>query len=227
MATIKVIDVIKRVEDVIQDSNVRWPRLELQNWINESYLQIVLMRPDANSKTATLTCVAGTRQTLAASFPTGLRLLDVVRNLATSSSKKVVRLISRSVLDDQRPSWHGETNTVNIQNYTFDARQPKEFFVYPPATTAAQVEIVYADAPGAHALTEAQLDPGAVTPSTVVINLDDTYLSSIIDWVLYRAFSKDAEYAANTQRAVSHNQAFMSGIGVKTQSDVSSSPQEG
>ena len=54
MATIKVIDVIKRVEDVIQDSNVRWPRLELQNWINESYLQIVLLRPDANSKTGTL-----------------------------------------------------------------------------------------------------------------------------------------------------------------------------
>ena len=95
MATIKVIDVVKRVEDLLQDTNVRWPRLELQNWINESYLQIVLMRPDANSKTATLTCVAGTRQTLAASFPTGLRLLDVVRNLATSSSKKVVRLINR------------------------------------------------------------------------------------------------------------------------------------
>jgi len=225
MATIKVIDVVKRVEDLLQDTNVRWPRLELQNWINESYLQIVLMRPDANSKTATLTCVAGTRQTLAASFPTGLRLLDVVRNLATSSSKKVVRLINRSVLDDQRPSWHGETNTVNIQNYTFDARQPKEFFVYPPATTAAQVEIVYADAPGAHTLSEADLNPAG--SSTEIIKLDDTYLSSIIDWVLYRAFSKDAEYAANTQRAVSHNQAFMSGIGVKTQSDVSSSPQEG
>jgi hypothetical protein len=226
MATIKVIDIVERVEDILQDTNVRWPRLELQNWINESYLQIVLMRPDANSKTATLTCVVGTRQTLAVSFPTSLRLLDVVRNLATSSSKKVIRLISRSVLDDQRPSWHAETGTANIENYTFDPRQPKEFFVYPPATTSAQIEVVYADAPGAHALTEAQLDPGAGTPSTVVINLDDTYLSSIIDWVLYRSYSKDAEYAANAQRAVAHNNAFLSGIGAKTQSDVSSAPQE-
>ena len=225
MATIKVIDVVKRVEDILQDTNVRWPRLELQNWINESYLQIVLMRPDANSKTATLTCVAGTRQTLAAGFPTGLRLLDVVRNLATSSTKKVVRLISRGVLDDQRPSWHSETSTVNIQNYTFDPRQPKDFFVYPPATTAAQVEIVYADAPGAHSLSEAALDPTG--SSTELIKLDDTYLSSIIDWVLYRSYSKDAEYAANAQRAVAHNNAFLSGIGAKTQSDVSSAPQEG
>lgn len=227
MATIKVIDVIKRVEDILQDSNVRWPRPELQNWINESYLQIVMMRPDANAKTGTLTCAEGTRQTLATDFPTGLRLLDVVRNLASSSSKKVVRLISRSVLDDQRPSWHGETSTVNIQNYTFDPRQPKDFFVYPPATVAAQIEVVYADAPGAHSLTELQLDPEAGTPSTVLINLDDTYLSSIIDWVLYRSYSKDAEYAANAQRAVAHNNAFLSGIGAKTQSDVSSAPQEG
>ena len=30
MATIKVIDVISRVEAILQDSNVRWPRLELQ-----------------------------------------------------------------------------------------------------------------------------------------------------------------------------------------------------
>jgi len=226
MATIKVIDIIKRVEDILQDTNVRWPRPELQNWINESYLQIVMMRPDANAKTGTLTCAAGTRQTLATGFPTALRLLDIVRNLATSSDKKVVRLISRSVLDDQRPSWHNETGTVNAQNFTFDPRQPKEFFVYPPATTSTQVEVVYADAPGAHSLTEAQLDPEAGTPSTVVINLDDTYLSSIIDWVLYRSYSKDAEYAANAQRATAHNQAFLSGIGVKTQSDVSSAPSE-
>jgi len=224
MATIKVIDVVQRVEDVLQDENIRWPRLEIQNWINEAYLQIVLLRPDANAKTATLTCVAGTRQTIATGFPTGLRLLDVVRNLATSSTKKVVRLISRSVLDDQRPSWHAETSTVNIQNFTFDPRQPKEFFVYPPATTAAQVEIVYADAPGAHSLTESELNPAG--SNTEVIKLDDTYLSSIIDWVLYRSYSKDAEYAANAQRAVAHNNAFLSGIGAKTQSDSNSQPQE-
>jgi len=224
MATIKVIDVIKRVEDILQDTNVRWPRVELQNWINESYLQLVLLRPDASSKTATLTCVAGTRQTLATGFSTALRLLDVVRNLAASSDKKVVRLIDRSVLDDQRPSWHNETGTVNVQNYTFDARQPKDFFVYPPATTAAQVEVVYADAPGAHTLSESALDPAG--SNTEVIKVDDTYLSSIIDWVLYRSYSKDAEYAANAQRATAHNQAFLSGIGAKSQSDASASPRE-
>ena len=224
MATIKVIEVIKRVEDVLQDSNVRWPRVELQNWLNESYLQIALLRPDASSKTGTLTCVAGSRQTITSGFSTALRLLDVVRNLASSSDKKVVRLIDRSVLDDQRPAWHNDTASINIQNYTFDVRQPKEFFVFPPATTSAQLEVVYADLPGTHSLSEANLHP--TTGSAEVIKVDDTYLSVITDWILYRAFSKDAEFAANAARAGAHYQTFMSSIGNKTQSDVGSSPTE-
>ena len=224
MATIKVIEVIKRVEDVLQDSNVRWPRVELQNWLNESYLQIALLRPDASSKTGTLTCVAGSRQTITSGFSTALRLLDVVRNLASSSNKKVVRLIDRSVLDDQRPAWHTDTASVNIQNYTFDVRQPKEFFVFPPATTSAQLEVVYADLPGSHSLSASALDPTG--SNTDVIKVDDTYLSVITDWILYRAFSKDAEFAANAARAGAHYQTFMSSIGNKTQSDVGSSPTE-
>lgn len=224
MATIKVIEIIKRVEDVLQDSNVRWPRVELQNWLNESYLQIALLRPDASSKTGTLTCVAGSRQTITSGFSTALRLLDVVRNLASSSNKKVVRLIERSVLDDQRPAWHNDTASVNIQNYTFDVRQPKEFFVFPPATTSAQLEVVYADLPGTHSLSEANLHP--TTGSAEVIKVDDTYLSVITDWILYRAFSKDAEFAANAARAGAHYQTFMSSIGNKTQSDMGSSPTE-
>jgi len=224
VATIKVIEIIKRVEDVLQDSNVRWPRVELQNWLNESYLQIALLRPDASSKTGTLTCVAGSRQTITSGFSTALRLLDVVRNLASSSNKKVVRLIDRSVLDDQRPAWHNDTASINIQNYTFDVRQPKEFFVFPPATTSAQLEVVYADLPGTHSLSEANLHP--TTGSAEVIKVDDTYLSVITDWILYRAFSKDAEFAANAARAGAHYQTFMSSIGNKTQSDVGSSPTE-
>ena len=53
MATVKVREIIGRVEHILQDSNVRWPRLELQSWINEAYLASVLLRPDANAKTGT------------------------------------------------------------------------------------------------------------------------------------------------------------------------------
>lgn len=223
MATVKVTDIIKRVEDVLQDANIRWPRLELQNWINESYLSITLLRPDANAKSGSFTCVEGTRQSLTSVFPSALRLMDVTRNVAATSTKKVVRLVARSVLDDQRPAWHAETPTVNIQHYAFDPRQPKEFFVYPPANTSAQIEVVYADAPQAHTLTESDLDPD--TGSTEVIKLDDIYTSPIIDWVLYRSYSKDAEYGANEARATAAYQAFNAAIGAKSQTDSAVAPK--
>jgi len=223
VATVRVTDIIRRVEDVLQDTNVRWPRLELQNWINEAYLAVVLLRPDANSKAGAFSCAAGTRQNVTTTFPTALRLLDVTRNLSTGSAKKVIRFVARPVLDDQLPAWHAETETLNIQYYTFDARQPKEFFVYPPAQAGAEVEVVYTAAPGAHALSEADLDPD--TGSAETIKLDDTYMTPIIDWVLYRAYSKDAEYGANEARAAASYQTFNAAIGGKTQSDSAANPK--
>ena len=222
MSTVKVTDIIRRVEDVLQDTNIRWPRTELQNWMNESYLAITLARPDANAKTGSFTCAAGTRQVLSSEFPSSLRLLDVTRNLASNSGYKVIRLVARSVLDDQRPAWHAETGTTAIQHFTFDPRQPKEFFVYPPATTAAEIEVVYTDSPGATALTESQLDP-AGSDATVIL-LDDIYMSPMIDWILYRAYSKDAEYGANEQRAQAAYGAFNAALATKNQVDSAVSP---
>ncbi len=222
MSTVKVTDIIRRVEDVLQDTNIRWPRTELQNWMNESYLAITLARPDANAKTGSFTCATGTRQVLSSEFPSSLRLLDVTRNLATNSGYKVIRLVARSVLDDQRPAWHAETGTTAIQHFTFDPRQPKEFFVYPPATTAAEIEVVYTDSPGATTLTESQLDPAGSDPT--VILLDDIYMSPMIDWILYRAYSKDAEYGANEQRAQAAYGAFNAALATKNQVDSAVSP---
>jgi hypothetical protein len=104
----------------------------------------------------------------------------------------------------------------------YDPRQPKEFFVYPPATTASELEVIYADAVVGHTLSESDLDPTGA--NATVILLDDIYKSPITDWVLYRAYSKDAEYGANEQRAVSSYNAFNTALGSKTQVDAASAP---
>ena len=114
---------------------------------------------------------------------------------------------------------------IRDRHYTYDPRIPKEFYVYPPATSSAQLEVIYTDAPGAHSLSASDLDP--VTGSAEVIKLDDIYLSPITDWILYRAYSKDAEYGANEARAVAAYQAFNAAIGVKTQADAAVTPTTG
>ena len=223
MAIVKVIDVIRRVEDVLQDTNVRWPRLELQDWLNEAYLSIILMRPDANTQTGVFPCVAGTRQKMSDVFPAALRLVDIVRNVAATSTSKVVRVLSRDILDDQRPAWHAESQTANIQYFMFDPRLPKEFLVYPPASSLAELEMVYSSPVASHALTEDQLDPTGVNATT--LNIDDIYFGPLIDWVLYRAYSKDAEYGANDARSGKHYQAFVTAITAKNQIDSAVDPK--
>lgn len=222
MATVKVVDLISRAEIILQDTtNVRWPALELQSWLNDSYREITNLRPDSNTQTGEFTCVLGARQVVTTTFSSAIRVIDVVRNTAATSAKGAVRLVNRQMLDDQRRNWYAETSTVDIQHYMFDPRLPKEFLVYPPATTAARLEVVYSSVPLAHVLTEAQL---TTTPSTEVIRIDDSYANAMLDYMLYRAYSKDAEYAANAQRATAHFQVFQSALGVKGQVEAASQP---
>jgi hypothetical protein len=200
---------------------VRWTVAELQYWLNDAYKETIGLRPDANTQTAEYTCVAGPRQVLTGSFPNAIRLVEVVRNLAATSNKYSVRLTDRRSLDTQRRSWYSDTPSASVELYMFDPRTPKEFLVYPPASTAARLEVIYSVLPLEHALTDAQL----LNPTTAeTIRIDDIFATALFDYMLYRAFSKDAEQTAMMNRAVAHYQAFQNALGVKQQVAAASQP---
>ena len=222
MATVKVVDLIVRAQTLLQDEDsVRWTVAELQYWLNDAYKETIGLRPDANTQTAEYTCVAGPRQVLTGSFPNAIRLVEVVRNLATTSNKTSVRLTDRKSLDTQRRSWYADTATASVELYMFDPRTPKEFLVYPPATTAARLEVIYSVLPAEHTLSDAQL----INPATAeTIRIDDIFATALYDYMLYRAYSKDSEQTAMMQRAVAHYQAFQNALGTKQQVDAASQP---
>lgn len=222
MATVKVVDLIARAKTILQDEDsVRWSLAELQWWLNDAYREILIFRPDSNTITGEFTCVAGPRQVLTTIFPTATRLVSVLRNTATTSNKYAVRLVDRKTLDDQRKGWYAETPTVSVEEYMFDARQPKEFLVYPPATSAAKLEVAYAQVPTSHALSDVQLNNSATAET---IRVDDTFANSLLDYMLYRAYTKDAEQQGNAARAVAHYQAFQGSLGVAAQANAASQP---
>ena len=226
MAVSKVVDIVKRAQTILQDTTAtRWPLTELQGWLNDAYKEIVIFRPDANAASAVVTLAAGARQkchdTASINLPNLLRVIDVVRNTHVQSDQRAIRRTDRRILDDQRPQWYAETPTYTVQHYVFDDRLPHEFLVYPPANAGTTVELVYSSCPTPHLLTEAQLG-NAATADT--IKLDDVYANALLDYILYRAYSKDAEYAANGARAQAHYQAFATALGVKTNADLTTSP---
>lgn len=222
MATEKVVTLVSKAQTLLQDAtSVRWPLLELQGWLNDAYREVVNLRPDCNTLVGTLTCVAGPRQNITAQFPAALRLIEVVRNMATASDKRAVALTTRKSLDGQIRTWYTSTSAATIEQYVYDPRTPKEFLVYPPATTAAQLEVVYSAVPTAHTLTAEQLGN---TATTEVIRIDDSYANALVDYMMYRAYSKNTESPTNATKAGAYYQAFQNALGVKGQTEAASQP---
>lgn len=224
MATVRVIDIIGRVEEVLQDQDAtRWSRLQKQDWLNECYDAIVALRPDANSQVGTLTCTAGVRQDITNIDAEAVRVLDVVRNLAVSSNKGAVRLKTRAELDDLDPLWYSLTGTVDIEFFAFDPKLPKQILTYPPALITAQLEVIYQAAVSPkHALTEPQLDPAGSQADVILLN--DMYSPAIVDYVLHRCYSKDSTSNPAQAKAAQYLDSFITKLNAKTETDAVSAP---
>ena len=198
-------NLLSRIEDILQDTtSVRWPEAELLRYINDAQREIVNYRPEASAKTDNVQLVTGTKQAL----PTeGLRLIKVTRNMSDASGgasgKRAVRIVNVDILNTQEPDWNDPTvsgdaahGTV-VKHYIFDEDDPKNFYVYPGVAGNAYVEIVYSKAP-------TDLSAGSSN-----LDIDDIYGNAVIDYVLFRAYQKDSEYAGNAQRSQTHYQLFI------------------
>ncbi len=215
--------IINRAKTILQDvssSGTRWPNSELQNWLNDAQKEIILFRPDAHINNENFDPIAGqSKQTIPAA---GLRLIEIVRNTAASSQGGAIRMVQRSILDDQVPNWHRANQTVDVEHWIYDERDPKTFYLYPNPSSVAEIEIIYSTSPPLIDVVDSAENFTAAADTTT-IGLDDIYANAVLDYILYRAYSKDAEYAGNAGRASSHYSAFANSLGIKTQTDSSSS----
>lgn len=209
--------IIRRVVETLQDpTSIRWPVSELVRYLNDGQRELILYRPDAASAYATRALSVGTRQTLP---DDGSKLLDVVRN--STGSKRPISLVDRVILDAQVPSWHSLTGTTEILHYMYDPREPREFYVYPPASAGASVELSYT----AYPVDVAEpADGSTYTAVTGNLGLPDIYGNVIQDYILYRAYMKDSEYAGNAQRAQAHYASFANALGIEVKATVSVAP---
>lgn len=211
---VTVQSVVDRVQSVLQDTTgVRWPVVgELVLWVNDAQREIALLKPDASAVNTTVTLVTGTKQEIPAASN---RLLKVVRNMSAASGgtgARAIRLVDISVLDAQSPDWHdpsvtGDAAHTNVvKHYAYEESNPRNFYVYPGVSGNAYVELIY-----------------SANPATVVLadnlSIPDIFANAIMNYVLYMAYMKDAEFAGNQQRASSHFQLFTASVTGKGQID--------
>jgi hypothetical protein len=213
MATTKVVDILDRAGIILQDNtNVRFPNEELLKFFNDAQKEVVLHRPDAKMVNTTFDCSTGSKQTLPSA---ALRLIEVVRNV----NGRAITQVQRRILDETLPNWHETAAGTNkIEHFVYDPADPKNFYVYPKAASGTHsLEIVFSSSPSEIAISNFVTD-------TSVISVDDVYANCLLDYVLYRSYQKDSEFAGNAQRAMMHYQSFATALGIKTQADSATTP---
>lgn len=182
---------LRRASILLQDSGFdRWQEDELLDWASDGQREYVRLQPDAYVRNVDFTLKAGAQQQLPAD---AAALVEVIRN----KSGNPVREVARRALDSQIRDWTspGRAKPV-VVHYCYSKANPKVFQVYPPSPGGNVVEMAY------HAI------PADLTPAATLV-VDDSAVPALLDYLMFRALSKDDEFAADSTGAAMHYKAFV------------------
>lgn len=180
----------------------RWTQDDLVKYYNSAVAALATYRPDIFATTKTVTCVAGTRQAL----PVGARrLIEVERN----TMGRKLRYCERGVLDDMDPDWMLSTGSTEAEAYSYDETNPSIFWLYPGVAANTQVDVVASVMP----------EQVSVAQISQPLPFDLAFYTPCMDWIIYRAYMRDADDTANSMRGQMHLQAFAQYLGIKIESD--------
>lgn len=199
---IPVADILRRFQNIMIDrKGVRWSESEAIDWMNDGATEIVMRRPAARSITEQVRLIGGTFQTAS---DNAAQVLDVMRNISANGAPgRPISIADRQQIDAAEPTWHSK-RAAPTAHYMIDERSPTSFYVYPPAVDGAMVEMLVSKT------------PPKVTLITESIDMRPEFLSAILNWMMYRAHSKDSEYSQGNMAAL-HYQAFTDAIGAPSQ----------
>lgn len=201
--TIPAASIISEVQTELQDPTaIRWTLAELVSHFNEAQVTIVTHRPDTNAVEAEFVPTPGALQQLPAQ---ALGFVDIAGN-AIGNGRNITRT-DKWQLDAVDPNWQSGTKKAEILHFTYDLAKPRQFYLYPPASSAARIDLITGDYP---------------TPVSVVSNavsgnlaLDDWTKPAVKAYVLFKAWSKDAEVAGNAALAKAQIDIFMTLLGLQ------------
>lgn len=204
-------DVMKRASTVLQDNGaVRWTAPEMRDYLNDGLREIVTLKPNAKTATVPLALDLGAKQSLPSQYTV---LCDVICNRITGNSKAVRVLASRQIMDAQIPGWQDSATlpfSAAVTHVIQDLRDPRTFYVVPGNTGDGEIEAVVGTMPTPVAV------PGAnvleIDSYNSAVDLSDVYQNALINYVLYRAFSKDSAQPGAAARAAAHFELFNAAV---------------
>jgi len=192
----------------LQDTDrIRWTAPELVKYLNAGIKVLITKRPDANPKKAEFVPARGARQALP---DEAVAFIDVIGN--TEGTQRSITKVDIGLLNAFNRDWQSGRQLPVARHFSFDLRDPRTFYLEPPSNGAGKIDILY-----------------SVFPADLATDADDVPLnvqwrSALLNYVLGRAYAKDAEYGGNAAAAAAYMNAFASDIGEQLQSSTAVVP---
>lgn len=218
--TIAASTIIREAQRAMNDkTGTRMPASDLVDCLNRAQRDIATVRPDTTASIADYVLDAGYKQRLPDNAAT---LIDIPCN-ATGSRKAISRVDLR-LLDASVSGWRSSNSKQEIIHFAQDLRDPRLFYVYPPATTTAVVELEASTYPTD---IPAPTAPGD-TADTVTgdISLADEWSTALLMVTLYYAYLTDVEALSNVGLATGYKQTAEQILGVQLQSAITAAKPE-
>lgn len=232
-------DVSAQLNDLDPQFN-RWTQADLLLGLNDAQTVIATYMPWSCARSDAIKLKPGTKQsidTIAAtdivpgdgSTPTdmlGHALHRVLRNAGNTGTKpgRAISITDFDTLDITDPNWHISQGAEVLQ-YVYDPRNPKLFYTYPgvPTTGALWVEIAY-QAAVKRIVPTSQTQFIATGSDTTVLTVDDRFVPDVHNYIMARAYMKDAEAGGNAQLAAAYAQLFAGSISAQVSAMTGANP---
>jgi hypothetical protein len=199
-ATIDAVSILNEAAIVLNDtSNGRWSLSELLQYLNDAQLKAVILEPKVNPVRTTVQLQPGITQVLPQD---GILLLDVFWNMGSDGATQgqAITVTNIDVMRKRVPNWTTDTPSGIVNTYMYDDKDPIHYSVWPPQPNPAWwIEINYSGQPAAIP------DYNIGTKITV----DDYWRNALLNFVLHRAFAKDAAIPEMQSRRDKHLELFL------------------
>ncbi len=203
---------------------VHWPREELLGWCSAAEREIVSIKPDAYVEERSYRLEAGTYQSIPEDAVGVVRLKQ---NMGPDGQTPgtYIRLADRDQFIDQNPDAYQEPANAEVEYYFFDKNDPRHFEVFPeqPETDWNWIKGTFPVVPP---VLEKSDTSGA--EYDVAIHVGDIYEQPMLNYVMFRAYSKDSDASLeNARAAANYFSLFATSLGKKEQVEKQTEPKAG
>ena len=212
----KTASVIARIDSVTGDTaRKRFSLPAIARWMDEAQGIICELQPRAAAEHRVFTLVEGPSQDLRNEPSVAwIRVHEAVCNTTAAGEPTgpAIRMVEGNVLGRVRRDWRNFAPATQVDEVSLDERDPFVFTVFPPAAAGTKVQLLATVRPGPVCVLNsggtALLDPEER------VGVRDGFDTPLVDWVLFRLFSKDSEDQSYQARAKGHFDAAQLVLGL-------------